>query len=243
MVAPFRQGRLLIEALSRAPLLRDDMDRNGMIYDEHGVSKPGRILQLWVDLRKAVGNIELKQKPGMKFKTRAATDTYDKIRAAADELGILIYPHEGKGEGKVVDSGTLADVELTIIAQAIEDGSCIAIYGYGQGADTQDKAGGKAGTYAFKQALIQACLAGGEKTPKKDRMPDTDDDDAPIPGGVKPAAGKPTADSVKAALESAADEPAYRAAVEALKKLAPEAQVAMKPVAVAAKARCVTTTV
>lgn len=200
---------------------------------------PGDILKLWLELRKRVGNVALKQKTGMKFKTRAATDTYDQVRAAADELGVLIYPNQAVGEGKVVDNGTLCDVTLDIVCQAVSDGSSIRIAGYGLGADTQDKAGGKAGTYAFKQALIQACLAGGEKTPKKDRIPDTDDEDAPIPGGVKPAAGKPTQDAVTAALTEAQDEPAYRAAVELLKKLSPEAQVAIKPVAVAAKARCI----
>lgn len=237
---------MIVETLARAPLLRSDVDTNGMISTPDGegnyTRRPGKILELWAALRKQVGNIELKQKPGMKFKTRAATDLYDKIRAAADDLNILIYPHEGRAEGKVVDSGTLADVELTVVAQAIEDGSLLQFYGYGQGADTQDKAGGKAGTYAFKQALIQACLAGGEKTPKKDRIPDTDDDDAPIPGGVKPKSGKPTPDAVKAALEAAQDEPAYRAAVEQLKQLAPEAQVAIKGLAKEAKARCVPTT-
>lgn len=230
---------MIIECLERAPLLRSDVDFNGMVRDADGNAQPGKILKLWVDLRKQVGNVELKQKQGMKFKTRAATDTYDKVRAAADDLGILIYPHEGKGEGKVVESGTLCDVQLTIICQAIEDGSCIAIYGYGQGADTQDKAGGKAGTYAFKQALIQACLAGGEKTPKKDRIPDTDDDDAPIEGGVKPKSGKPTPQAVRDALTAAQDEAAYRSAVADLKQLNPDAQVTLKPVAQEAKARCI----
>jgi hypothetical protein len=219
------------------------MSHNGMLYDQTtGQERPGDILKLWLELRKAVGNVALKQKPGMKFKTRAATDTYDQVRQAADELGILIYPHEAKGQGMVVDSGTLCDVNLTIICQAASDGSCIAIAGYGQGADTQDKAGGKAGTYAFKQALIQACLAGGEKTPKKDRIPDTDDDDAPIAGGVKPKSDKPNQATVAAELEAATTEPEYRAAVEKLKKLAPEAQVAMKPTAMAAKARCIPAT-
>lgn len=212
----------------------------GMIYDTTtGRETPGLILAKWYNLRQAVGNIELKQKTGMKFKTRASTDLYDKIRAAADTEGILIYPSNGVSEGKVVDSGTLADVELTIICQAVADGSYIELYGYGQGADTQDKAGGKAGTYAFKQALIQACLAGGEKTPKKDRIPDTDDEDAPIPGGVKPKSGKPSAEAVKEALTNANDEPSYRAAVELLKQVAPEQQVAIKPIAVEAKARCI----
>ena len=235
---------MVIKDLGRAPLLKDTVNRNGMIYDQAtGQERPGDILKLWVDLRQLVGNIALAQKAGMKFATRAATETYDKVREAADHLGVLIYPHEGTGKGQIIEGernpGTMADVELTIIAQAISDGSCIAIFGYGQGADTQDKAGGKAGTYAFKQALIQSLLAGGVKTPKKDRIPDTDDDDSPIPGGPRKPSGKPSAEAVRAAFEAAQDEPAYRAALADLKKLAPDAQVSMKPTAVAAKARCI----
>jgi hypothetical protein len=219
------------------------MSHNGMLYDQTtGQERPGDILKLWLELRKAVGNVALKQKPGMKFKTRAATDTYDQVRQAADELGILIYPHEAKGQGMVVDSGTLCDVNLTIICQAASDGSCIAIAGYGQGADTQDKAGGKAGTYAFKQALVQALLAGGTKAPKSHRMPDTDDTDTAIEGGVKAKTAKPkapTQSEVEEALTNAADEPSYRAAVELLKKAAPATQVALKDTAFAARARCI----
>lgn len=233
---------MIIECLERAPLLRSDVDFNGMLRDPgNGELVPGKILALWLQLRKRVGNVALVQKQGMKFKTRAATETYDKVREAADELGILIYPHEGKGEGKVIESGTLCDVQLNIIAQAVEDGSCLSIFGYGLGADTQDKAGGKAGTYAFKQALIQACLAGGEKAPKKDKAitVDTDDDDAPIPDGVKPKSNKPTQAGVEQALKDATDEPSYRAAVALLKQLGPEAQVALKATGMEAKARCV----
>jgi hypothetical protein len=215
------------------------MNHDGMLYNEAGEARPGEILKLWLDLRKRVGNVALKQKTGMKFKTRAATDTYDQVRAAADELGVLIYPYNARGEGKVVDNGTLCDVTLDIVCQAVSDGSAIRIAGYGLGADTQDKAGGKAGTYAFKQALIQACLAGGEKTPKKDRIPDTDDEAEPIPGGVKPKSSKPSQTQVEDALKAATDEPGYRAALELLKQTTPEAQVALKSIAKEAKARCV----
>ena len=144
---------MIIDRLDRSPLLRSDVNTTGMLYDHNtGQETPGKILKLWGDLRQKVGVIALKKKQGMKFETRAATDLYDQIRAAADELGILIYPHNGKGAGQVVaygddeKKGTLADVELTVVAQAIEDGSLLQFYGYGQGADQQDKAGGKAGT-------------------------------------------------------------------------------------------------
>jgi hypothetical protein len=186
--------------------------------------------------------VELKKKNGMKFETRASTDLMDKLAAACNEHGVLVYPTRGNGKGTVVEDGTLADVELVIVAQAIEDGSRLEFYGYGQGADNQDKAGGKAGTYAFKQALIQALLAGGTKAPKSQRMPDTDDTDTAIEGGVRAKTSKPKAPSfeeVKAELEAANTEDEYRGALAKLKLAAPADQVKLAEIARPARARCI----
>lgn len=213
---------------------------NGMIYDPNtGRETPGAILQLWAKVRAAVGVVELKKKNGMKFETRASTDLMDKLAAACAEHGVLVYPGRGTGKSVLADNGTMADVELVVVAQAIEDGSRIEFFGYGQGADTQDKAGGKAGTYAFKQACIQALLAGGTKAPKSHRIPDTDDTDTPIEGGVRKKSGKPGFEQVKAELEAAQDEPAYRAALANLKAANAPDQVKLAPIAREAKARCV----
>lgn len=214
---------------------------DGMVYDGDKVV-PGKILALWVELRKRVGIVELKKKNGMKFETRASTDLMDKLAGHCNDLGILIYPTRGCAKGLVVEDGTMADVELTIVAQAVEDGSRLELYGYGQGADNQDKAGGKAGTYAFKQALIQALLAGGTKAPKSQRIPDTDDTDTPIEGGVRPKTAKPKApsfDEVKAALEAATDEAEYRAALAQLKAASAPDQVKLAPIARVARALCI----
>lgn len=127
--------------------------------------------------------LKAKQKAGVKFKVRSADELVDKLRPVANELGLLIYPVAAQGKGHVVDNGTLAEVNLTIRIQAVEDGSYIDIAGFGLGADNQDKAGGKAGTYAFKAALVQALLAGGAE--------DTDDSDTPIAGGVRPRQARP----------------------------------------------------
>jgi hypothetical protein len=216
---------------------------DGMIYDpETGRHTPGKILQLWHLVRQQVGVVELKKKNGMKFETRASTDLMDKLAQALNDHGVLVYPTRGSGKGLVVEDGTMADVELTIVAQAIEDGSRLEFYGYGQGADTQDKAGGKAGTYAFKQALLQALQAGGTKAPKKDRIPDTDDTDTPIEGGVRAKTSKPKAptfDEVSAALTAATDEPTYREALAKLKAATPADQVKLAPIAREARALCI----
>jgi 3-dehydroquinate dehydratase len=218
---------MLLLTLERAPMLGDPMfDSDGMLTAADGTKTPGAILKLWLELRKRVGTVEAKTKQGVKFKVRAAEDLIDKVQQAANELGILIYPSAVTGKGHVVDSGTLAETTVCVVAQAIEDGSRLTFEGYGLGADNQDKAGGKAGTYAFKQALIQACLAGGTKD-KKNRAPDTDDTDTPIPGGVRPAkaAGVVTKDSVLAALQATKTPEDHRAAVALAKMLQPDAQV------------------
>lgn len=204
--------------------------------------KPGLVLKLWKELREKVGVIEAKRKPGMKFDTRSADDTFNKIRPIANELGLLIYPHEIIGHGEAVQGddikgfGTLASVNMVIYCQSVEDGSIIQIAGFGLGADSQDKAGGKACTYAFKAALLEALLAQGQ--------PDTDDTDTPIRGGVKPLAKtKPNGVSisvadVKGLLESARTPSDYTSAREMLSKLKPDDIVAMRAIAAEAKTRC-----
>jgi len=216
---------------------------SGMQHDgTDSDGKPGAILALWAALRRHCGTIKAKSKPGVRFKVRSAEDLVTRIRDKADELGVLIYPSHVYGKGEVVAGGddpnprvcTLAEVQLQVTAQAVSDGSRLTFAGFGLGADTQDKAGGKAGTYAFKQALIQALLAGGAD--------DTDDTDTPIPGGprkpvTRPAA--PTREAIETALKEATGEAAYKAAVELLKKAGPETQVALKTVAFEARARCI----
>lgn len=193
---------------------------------------------MWRELRLSVGTVAAKEKQGVKFKVRSAEDLIDKVRDRANELGLLIYPHEVVGKGHVVDSGTLAEVTVVVIAQAVEDGSRLAFSGFGLGADNQDKAGGKAGTYAFKQALIQALLAGGSKEAKKLGVVDTDDTDTPIAGGVRPVRTKaPTADEITAELNGANTRDQYTAAVKRLVTCPPDVQLSVRDAVVAAKAR------
>jgi ERF superfamily len=200
---------------------------DGMIRQSDGSSKPGEILALWAELRKAVGTVEAKKKEGVKFKVRSAEDLIDKVRGKANELGILIYPHTVSGKGHVVEDGTLAELNMVVAAQAVSDGSILTFEGFGLGADNQDKAGGKAGTYAFKAALIQALLAGGSKEAKALGVVDTDDSDSPIAGGVR-AKGKsgPKVEEVVLAFTTAGDGNGYKVAVGLLKQLSSDKQVA-----------------
>jgi hypothetical protein len=201
------------------------------------------ILDLWKKLRASVGVLQAKQKQGMKFKTRSSEDLIDAVRGKANTLGILIYPTETSGQAFVVEDGTLASVNLRIIAQAVEDGSRIQIAGFGLGADSQDKAGGKAGTYAFKAALIQALLTAGSENAKALGVVDTDDSDTPIEGGVKPKtrAKAITSDVAETELRAATNEQAYRAVLTKIMQMQPGKQLELKPLIIETKARCVPT--
>lgn len=195
------------------------------------MDSPGAVLQLLSELRAKVGNLKAKKKEGVKFKVRSAEDLSDKLREAAIEIGLLIYPVKVEGKGFVVEDGTLAEVNLTLRILALVDGSFIDVMGFGLGADSQDKAGGKAGTYAWKTALIQTLLAGGAE--------DTDDTDTPIKGGVRTKTGKPKGSDVAAALEAATDELGYKAAIAMAMQLAPSDQMALVDLIKVAKVRCV----
>lgn len=213
---------------------------NGMIFDKTTqTEKPGEVLGLYLKLRKTVGVLAARAKDGVRFKVRGAEELIDKIRDTANELGILIYPSAALGRGHVVDNGTLAEVQLQVMVQAVSDGSRIAIAGFGLGADQQDKAGGKAGTYAFKSALIMALLAMGKDQPKN-KLPDTDDTDTAIPGGVKPKKASTAVEPVSAMFLAAETQEQYKAAVSELLKLNPDQQVSLKDVTLAAKQRCLT---
>lgn len=214
---------------------------DGMIRDEHGTEKPGQILGLWKKLRESVGVLQARTKEKVRFKVRSAEELIDKIRDKANELGILIYPSaEGSsGTGFVVEEGTLATQNLVVVAQAVEDGSRLAFYGFGLGADDYDKAGGKAGTYAFKAALVQALLAGGKDNAKALGVVDTDDTDTPIEGGVK-AKTKAKAITVEAAtvlFASVRTKDEYDAAMKQVLAMQPANQLQIREAIKAAKAR------
>jgi hypothetical protein len=186
-----------------------------------------------------VGTVPKETKKGMKFATLSSENVIDKVREAANKEGILVFPVATVGKAYPVDDGTLCDVNVTFRVQSIEDGSFITIAGYGEGADTQDKAGGKAGTYAMKAALVQALLAGGSKAKGGVKAPDTDDEDEPIPGGVK-RTGKPKAmskDDVAELFNRAQDRVEYLAAFAQVKLLDPAVQLALRPVIAEANTR------
>lgn len=199
---------------------------------------PGAILASWRQLVAQTDPLARRKKDGVKFLVRDAAELVDKLRVVTNSLGIIIYPGVAThGEGKVVEDGTLADVNMVLIAQSTEDGSMLGFGGYGQGADHQDKAGGKAMTYAAKAILIQAAQLGGSKTAKALGVHDTDDTDTPIVGGVKPKTEKPTLAKLTLALEAVEDENDYMELRPVLQALTPEEIRVLTPLILDAKKR------
>lgn len=153
----------------------------------------GQILKDLVELRKRVGGLAAKQRQGVMYKVKDARELMEKLRDAGDELGMPMV-------GAVVDS-TSYDVagfetwnnkankmvpqlvtHTTVTVRFMSnDGSYVDFKGSGHGSSNDDKAGGKASTYAWKDAVVK-----GLSLPDKD-MKDTDDESTPMErGATKP---------------------------------------------------------
>lgn len=139
---------------------------------------PPRIATLIADIRKDVGGLKASKKDGVAFPVKSAKDLMAKLRDSLDKHGAHCYVVGQDVTNIEVDRGTACMVQSKV-RLAAEDGSFVDFVGVGHGADSQDKASGKASTYAWKDALCK-----GLDLPDAE-MVDTDDSDAPLPGGVK----------------------------------------------------------
>jgi len=134
-------------------------------------------------LRLEVGGIAAKkQQGGPMFPVRGAKELAQKLAQALVDLNMVAHvhsqvvthidtdkiPQNQTASGKPVFR-TLTHVKSTVHIGA-EDGSFVAVEGSGHGGDGEDKAGGKADTYAWKAAVLKGlCI------PEQD-MIDTDDE-------------------------------------------------------------------
>lgn len=155
---------------------------------------PPQIHDKLTELRRAVGSLAAKkQQGGPMFPVRSAKELMQKLAEALDELGMHAFPisqevthfETDKIPSNSTSSGkpvfrTLAHVKSTVRVGA-SDGSYVDVVGSGHGGDVDDKAGGKADTYAWKSALLK-----GLCVPEQD-MPDTDDE---APSDERPASPK-----------------------------------------------------
>jgi hypothetical protein len=184
------------------------------------------IAEKFKQLRAKLGGLKAEQKDGVRFKVKSADVLVAKLRPALDELDLVLFPAQAKTQGQVHEYeverrgnqefalATSASVEVEYCLGA-PDGSYVNFTGFGQGADNQDKAGGKAFTYALKAACVQAF-----NMPNAEYgVGDTDDTDTPISGGKKrkskaQAATKQAVDEVIADAEAKGDLERLRTAVQ-----------------------------
>lgn len=161
----------------------------GYIYPNYwgGVTRspnPPLIHSKLRDLRIAVGGIKAqRQSGGPMFPVKSAKDLANKLGQALCDLDLVApvvaqeitlvdtdkIPGNSTSSGKPVFR-TLAHVKATVRVGAA-DGSYVEFVGSGHGGDADDKAGGKATTYAWKDAILK-----GLTTPEQD-MVDTDDEE------------------------------------------------------------------
>lgn len=146
-------------------------------------------MKIWndlIELRKKVGGLKSQQRNGVMFPVKSAKDLMDKIRKGADELnmpmagatissntfdvpGFQVY---NKGAGQMVPQ-LVCHTTVTVRFMS-DDGSFVDFSGSGHGSSNDDKAGGKASTYAWKDAVVK-----GLSLPDSE-MVDTDDESVPL---------------------------------------------------------------
>lgn len=171
---------------------------------------PPQIHDLVKKLRREVGSLAAKKQPGgPMFAVRGAKELAQKVAEALDSLNMVAYPVSQEVHhldpnvpGNATSSGkpvfrTLVHVKTTVRVVA-PDTSFMDVVGSGHGGDVDDKAGGKADTYAWKNALLK-----GLTIPDSD-MVDTDDEQPSERGprlvtNPKPAASSPAEGNSKPA--------------------------------------------
>lgn len=135
-----------------------------------------RIIRDMRKLRAAVGGVQaVKKAGGPNFAVKSAKELFIKLRAAIDKLKLNYSVIDS--ETRVVFAGDAGKgfqwvcvCEVTCRIES-QDGTYRDFVGVGNGGDTQDKAAGKAFTYAQKSALIAALCAPDEE------MKDADDEE------------------------------------------------------------------
>jgi len=137
------------------------------------MSEKKNIWQKIIAVRKTVGNIDKNMTVGTgkaAYKGVSDKEVKQQIGDAMAEQGLVIRPIKyeptfqidrweedtewGKKQRQMIFCSVLATYEIT----DAETEQSIIIQGYGHGADPQDKAAGKATTYALKNALLYSYL-------------------------------------------------------------------------------------
>jgi hypothetical protein len=149
------------------------------------------------DLRLAIGSVKAEKTGGVLFPVRGAKQLFQKLAQACTDHDVVVsviaqeihYEDTSKIPSNQTASGkpvfrTLVHVKATVRCIA-PDGSYIDFVGSGHGGDVDDKAGGKASTYAAKDALFKGLMI-----PDADVI-DTDDEQPSEPKPRGKAAKEP----------------------------------------------------
>ena len=138
---------------------------------------PNTVLDYHSAVRNSVGGLKAEKKGGVPFPVKSAKDLMLKLRKALDEHNCAItvsraepytLPYTEDKNGNNV-TNFYVSVELTFHTPA----GTMVFCGLGGGSSTDDKALGKASTYAFKDAVVKGF------TLPDDDMVDTDDESVP----------------------------------------------------------------
>ncbi len=133
----------------------------------------GKILGDLVELRRLVGGLKAERKGGVPFPVKSAKDLMSKLRGALDEMNMSILVTDQQITHVPSEKQIIVHV-VTTIRIVSSDGTFVESVGSGHGASNDDKAGGKADTYAWKSAVVKAL-----SIPDED-MVDTDDESKPV---------------------------------------------------------------
>lgn len=174
--------------------------------------KPPQIHALALELREEIGSLAAKkQQGGPMFPVRGAKELNQKLAEGLRKLKLLApvikqevtFCDTTNIPANINDRGrptfrTLVHVVATVRLIA-PDGSYLDFVGSGHGGDVDDKAGGKASTYAWKDAILK-----GLSIPHED-MVDTDDDAGEEPKrGFTPPSGPANPNAAKFSRNEAA---------------------------------------
>lgn len=133
-----------------------------------------------VKLRQAIGGLVAEKRNGVSFPVKSAKDLMLKLRNAADDLGMPLAgaPIETTvvqiPDFKLYNKDALTCHVVVKVRFMSSDGSYLDGVGSGHGSSNDDKAGGKASTYAWKDAVVKILSL------PDDEMVDTDDVSIPV---------------------------------------------------------------
>lgn len=158
-----------------------------LVADSRQVLPTGNIVKDFIRLRKGLGGLMAVSGTGAPFPVKSAKNLMKKFRLACDKLDLLCYPVATELNLVPTGKGAIVYATLTFRFVSTSDNSFIDVVCITEGADSQDKAAGKAFTYGWKFAVLYSMLLpDGDVKEEWDDVPDTDDDFTPTaePSGI-----------------------------------------------------------